>query len=91
MSIEIDEIIRSNRRTIALVVTADAKLIVRAPHNTPTDYIKDLEKKGEMDNRKNRQLHAAMRFIKKNNLQTARVLCSLVTIISWRFQKRNSK
>lgn len=48
MSIEIDEIIRSNRRTIALVVTADAKLIVRAPYNTSTDYIKDLvEKKGK--------------------------------------------
>lgn len=53
MSIEIDEIIRSNRRTIALVVTADAKLIVRAPYNTSTDYIKDFgRKKGEMDNRK---------------------------------------
>ncbi|WP_461570694.1 M48 family metallopeptidase, partial [Thermincola ferriacetica] len=45
MSIEIHEIILSKRKTIALVVTADAKLVVRAPLNTPTDYIKSLVQK----------------------------------------------
>ncbi|WP_461570477.1 M48 family metallopeptidase, partial [Thermincola ferriacetica] len=45
MIIEIDEIIRSKRKTIALVVTADAKLVVRAPLNTPTDYIKSVVEK----------------------------------------------
>ncbi len=33
------KLIRSRRRTIALAVTADASLIVRAPMNTPLSYI----------------------------------------------------
>lgn len=45
MSIEIDKIVRSKRKTITLVVTADAKLVVRAPLNTSTDYIKNLVEK----------------------------------------------
>lgn len=37
--IKIDKIIRSKRRTIALEVTRDASLIVRAPYRTPFDFI----------------------------------------------------
>ena len=40
--IHVDNIIRSRRRTVALVVTQDAKLIVRAPMDTPIGYIEDL-------------------------------------------------
>lgn len=40
--IKIDKIIRSKRRTIALVVSADATLIVHAPMKTSLEYIKDL-------------------------------------------------
>jgi predicted metal-dependent hydrolase len=36
------KLIRSKRRTIALAVTADATLIVRAPMNTPLAYIEKL-------------------------------------------------
>lgn len=36
------KLIRSKRRTIALAVTADASLIVRAPMNTPLSYIERL-------------------------------------------------
>jgi len=43
-NINIDKIIRSKRRTISLVVTADAKLIVRAPLHTSLGYIKNLIK-----------------------------------------------
>jgi hypothetical protein len=41
-NIEIDEIVRSRRRTIALIVTAEASLVVRAPLRTPLAYIRDL-------------------------------------------------
>ena len=36
------KLIRSKRKTIALGVTADATLIVRAPHNTSLSYIERL-------------------------------------------------
>jgi predicted metal-dependent hydrolase len=36
------KLIRSKRRTIALAITADASLIVRAPMNTPVSYIERL-------------------------------------------------
>jgi len=39
------KLIRSKRKTIALGVTADAILIVRAPHTTPLRYIERLLKK----------------------------------------------
>jgi predicted metal-dependent hydrolase len=45
VSIEISEIIRTKRKTIALVVTTDAKLIVRAPLSTPKKYIDSLVEK----------------------------------------------
>ena len=41
----IDSIIRSGRKSVALVVTADAKLIVRAPYRTSIRYIEDLVRK----------------------------------------------
>ncbi|MBI5674241.1 MAG: M48 family metallopeptidase [Nitrospirae bacterium] len=40
--IEISKIIRSKRRTIALVVTHDATLVIRSPLKTPLDYLKSL-------------------------------------------------
>ncbi len=40
--INIDKIIRSKRKTIALVVAADASLVVRAPMGTTLEYIKEL-------------------------------------------------
>jgi len=40
--IKIDRIVRSGRKSIALVVSADASLIVRAPIRTSLGYIKDL-------------------------------------------------
>jgi len=41
-SIRIHKVVRSKRRTIALVVGADATLTVRAPFSTPLEYIEDL-------------------------------------------------
>ncbi|UCG35277.1 MAG: M48 family metallopeptidase [Candidatus Omnitrophota bacterium] len=40
MEIKIDKIIRSRRRTLALQITPDARLIVRAPKRASLDYIK---------------------------------------------------
>lgn len=40
--IKIDKIIRSQRRTISLAVTADATLIIRAPLRTTLEYIQNL-------------------------------------------------
>jgi len=40
--IKIDKLIRSKRKTISLVVTQDATLVVRAPLTTPIEYIQDL-------------------------------------------------
>jgi predicted metal-dependent hydrolase len=44
----IDQIVRSRRRTIALVITPDARLIVRAPHRVPDAMIDEMirEKSG---------------------------------------------
>lgn len=43
--IAIEKIIRSKRKTIALVITQDAALIVRAPLFTPREYIENLVRK----------------------------------------------
>jgi Predicted metal-dependent hydrolase len=43
--IKIDTIIRSKRKTIALVVTRDATLVVRAPFRTPNEYIEGIVSK----------------------------------------------
>ena len=45
MKIEISEIVRTKRKTIALVVTTDARLIVRAPLTAPKKYIDSLVEK----------------------------------------------
>ena len=37
--IKIDKIIRSKRKTVALVVMQDASLVIRAPMRAPLDYI----------------------------------------------------
>ena len=41
-NVRIHKVVRSKRRTIALVVGADATLTVRAPMSTPLGYIEDL-------------------------------------------------
>lgn len=41
-TIKIEKIVRSKRKTIALVVTHDATLVVRAPLNTSLEYIEKL-------------------------------------------------
>lgn len=46
-NIKIDNIIRTKRRTIALIVTRDARLIVRAPIKTPESYIINVVKQKE--------------------------------------------
>ena len=38
----IDQVIRSNRKTVALIITADAKLVVRAPIHYPSEKIEAL-------------------------------------------------
>ena len=40
--IKINRIIRSKRKTIALVLTHDARLVIRAPLKTPVDYLENL-------------------------------------------------
>lgn len=48
MEIKIDEIVRSRRRTIALEVTLDGRLVVRAPMKTPKSVIeKAVKEKSE--------------------------------------------
>ncbi|MEI6056844.1 MAG: SprT family zinc-dependent metalloprotease [Lentisphaerota bacterium] len=39
MTFQADKIVRSKRKTIALVVTPDAQLIIRAPHESSEEYI----------------------------------------------------
>src|SRR5512139_2640097 len=43
--IHIDNIVRSRRRTLALIVTHEARVIVRAPLKAPTALIDDFVKK----------------------------------------------
>jgi len=40
--IKIDKLIRSKRRSIALIVSSEATLIVRAPMRTTLEYIEGL-------------------------------------------------
>ncbi len=56
---EIDRLVRSRRRTIALVVTAEARLEVRAPWFTPLAKLQALvEQKGEWIRRKQTEMAA---------------------------------
>ena len=43
--IKIDKIVRSNRKTVGLIVTQDATLVVRAPVFTPVEHIERLVSK----------------------------------------------
>lgn len=63
--IKIDKIIRSRRKTIALVVSDNALLIVRAPMATTLEYIQNLVfKKRVWINKKQQQVLQQGRFIK---------------------------
>ena len=44
-SIKINKIIRSKRKTVALIINSDATLTVRAPFRTPISYIEELANK----------------------------------------------
>ena len=39
---EIDELIRSKRKTVAIIITSDARLVVRAPLRAPLKFIQEL-------------------------------------------------
>lgn len=66
----IDSIIRSRRKTIALVITAEAKLIVRAPLKTPLAYIESVvERKRDWIGRKQEELRKAYSVPKKTFLE----------------------
>src|SRR5258707_10980367 len=55
--IKIDKVIRSGRRTIALVVMRDASLIIRAPYNVSEEYLEKLAfSKREWIEKKQRQI-----------------------------------
>jgi len=56
--VKIDKIIRSRRKTIALIVSADATVIVRAPMRTNLEYIKKLvfQKRFWIDRKKKQAL-----------------------------------
>ena len=55
--IKIDKVIRSNRKTIALVITQDTTLVIRAPLHTPFEYIRNLvDKKRFWINRKQEEI-----------------------------------
>lgn len=58
--IKICKIIRSKRRTIALVLTHDATLIIRAPLKTPVEYLRNLV------NKKSDWIRAKLREIQSN-------------------------
>jgi len=59
--IKIEKIIRSNRKTIALTVTPDATLIVRAPMKTSLDYIENLVQKKRL------WIESKQEFFQKNS------------------------
>jgi len=46
-TIKVEKIIRTNWKTIALVVNQDATLVVRAPHHIPDEYIEGLVRRKE--------------------------------------------
>ena len=57
MGVKISEIIRTKRKTLALEITADAKLIVRAPLSTPQEYISRMvERKSGWVRRKQQEI-----------------------------------
>ena len=55
--IKIDKVIRSHRKTIALVITQDTELFLHAPIHTPLEYIRNLvDKKRFWINRKQEEI-----------------------------------
>jgi predicted metal-dependent hydrolase len=58
--IKISKIIRSKRKTIALVLTHDATLVIRAPLKTPIDYLENLV------NKKRNWIKAKLKEIQNN-------------------------
>lgn len=61
MSIDITQIIRSKRKTIALVIQKDGTLIVRAPFKAPEKYIREFaEKNAQWIQKKQVQMRAAI-------------------------------
>ncbi|MFC1708829.1 M48 family metallopeptidase [Candidatus Omnitrophota bacterium] len=67
VKIKIDKIVRSKRKTLALEISRDASLIVRAPKKTPLEYIeKIIQKKRFWIQRKQKTAYSKYRsFIPK--------------------------
>ncbi|HOY56404.1 MAG TPA: SprT family zinc-dependent metalloprotease [bacterium] len=76
--IKIDKIIRSSRKTIALVVSNDASLIVRAPLRVSLEYIQNLvfKKRTWIDKKKQQVLQQA-KFIKNKEFVDGEVFLYL--------------
>jgi predicted metal-dependent hydrolase len=62
MSIQIDEIIRSKRKSIALLITSDGRLVIKAPLKTTQKYIDELVDK------KSRWIEAKLMVVQNRNL-----------------------
>lgn len=74
--IEISKIIRSKRRTIALVVTHDATLVIRSPLKTPLDYLKNLvNRKRDWIQTKMREMQSKPRLKAKEFVNGESFLC----------------
>lgn len=66
VKIKPDKIIRSKRRSVALMITSDAMLVVRAPLFTPFDYIQKLiDKKTSWINKKIEELQSKPKVLPK--------------------------
>ncbi|MBN2057807.1 MAG: M48 family metallopeptidase [Candidatus Saganbacteria bacterium] len=80
--IEIDELVRSKRRSLALIVTPEAKLVVRAPLRLPEDQIREFirQKHGWIKN-KLRQMADRPRARVLSSEETAELKASARRII----------
>lgn len=66
VKIKPDKIIRSKRRSVALMITSDAMLVVRAPLFTPFDYIQKLiDKKTNWINKKIEEVQSKPKILPK--------------------------
>ncbi len=72
MSIEVKEIIRSNRRTLALIVKPDGSLIVRAPLKAPHRSIREFVEKMSNGSKGNRHRLAPLCRLNQNSTSTER-------------------
>jgi len=67
MNIKIDRVIRSKRKSIALVVTPEANLVIRAPMKVSLDYINELVGKNlRWIDRKIQEVKSKPRILAKN-------------------------